>query len=85
MLDWAAAEPAAAFPDTYIKPKTLPDFITLDCNPLQRYRVRNKRMLREGSGRRAENKRLCAGWECVLLALLGGEDIPGSMGKEKPQ
>lgn len=84
-LDWAAAEPAAALPDTYIKPKTLPDFITLDCNPLQCYRVRNKRMLREGTGRRGENKKLCAGWGCVLLALLGGGDIPGLMEKEKPQ
>lgn len=41
MLDWAAAEPAAALPDTSIKPKTLPDFITLGCNPLQHCRVRN--------------------------------------------
>lgn len=56
-MDRAVTEPAAASPDTFIKPETLPDFISLGCNFLQQCRVRNQRMLREeGAGGRGEKK-----------------------------
>lgn len=56
-MDRAVTEPAAASPDTLIKPETLPDFISLGCDFLQQCRLRNRRMLREeGAGGRGEKK-----------------------------